>query len=340
LRPFKKFFCDRKDTFGLAANAFKIWMYHYCLEGEDRKSWPSRETICKDLKINIDTLTDSRLWLLKNGWLEKVGERNAEGRYAVPIFRVKRGIIPTVEEKTRDGKKQSRSRRKNSVAPDGKIPIGSISSEVYPKREVEETVKPAKQIPILSLQILGVKAEKYENLWAEVRELTEAFGPEAVIDAFEAWAGSQDPDSVTKPVAAFLSVAPGILRGIRTGGSNPAAKRLVLDLSSMSKGRVTFSVKQSSEIARLLSTYTELEIKAAFSDFLQNLDDAGVRFAGKDFSEKAEQIIYSNKKIRQELQNIEVIGQELANEQSLEVSKEVQAALKREAEEIDELPTA
>lgn len=340
MRPFKKFFCDRKDTFGLSANAFKIWMYHYCLEGEDRKSWPSRETICKDLKINIDTLTDSRLWLLKNGWLEKVGERNAEGRYAVPIFRVKRGTIPTVEEKNRGGKNPSRSRRKNSATPDGKIPIGSISNEVYPKREVEETVKPAKQIPILSLQILGVKAEKYENLWSEVKELSEAFGPEAVIEAFEAWAGSQDPDSVTKPVAAFLSVAPGILRGIRTGVSNPVAKQLVLDLSHMSKGRVTFSVKQSAEIARLLSTYTESEIKAAFNDFLQNLEDAGIRFAGKDFSEKAEQIIYSNKKIRQELENIKIVGQQIADNQSNEVSQEIKAALKREAEEIDELPTA
>jgi hypothetical protein len=75
-RPFKKFYCDDKEVFRLSGIVFKIWMYHYAREGKERKSWPTLETIRDALDINPDTLHKWRKYLIKHGWLEKVGDDN------------------------------------------------------------------------------------------------------------------------------------------------------------------------------------------------------------------------------------------------------------------------
>jgi hypothetical protein len=119
-RPFKKFYCDRPDIFLIPAPAFKIWMYHYSREGRERQSWPSIETICEKLAMTKDTIHKWRSWLVENGWLEKVGEReNSTGVFKVPIMKVKRGNVPS--QQVVDGRKNnvppSPSRKKSDTAP-------------------------------------------------------------------------------------------------------------------------------------------------------------------------------------------------------------------------------
>jgi hypothetical protein len=101
-RPFKKFYCDRNGTFLLPPIAFKIWLYHYARENENRKSWPSVETVMKACGLcRVQTFYKWRAYLRQNGWLEKVGEvpPRSKGGLPVPIFRVTRGTIPVKCEK-------------------------------------------------------------------------------------------------------------------------------------------------------------------------------------------------------------------------------------------------
>jgi hypothetical protein len=92
-KPFKQFYCEDREIFHLPGTALKIWLYHYTREGKDnRKSWPTAETICADLDINQETLFRWRKYLVKNGWLEKVGDhRRLDGEWSVPEYRVHKG---------------------------------------------------------------------------------------------------------------------------------------------------------------------------------------------------------------------------------------------------------
>jgi hypothetical protein len=335
-RPFKKFFTDDEAIFAIPKGPFKVWWYHYSLEGaKNRCSWPKLETIARDCKLGINTVKRARAWLVKHKWIVKVGYVQL-GEYRIPKYRVEKGEVPkkTPRRKTKNGAEGTIQNGAYGGVKNGTAEVDVFEVDIL---EVEGTMKADKQIRILSLQILGIKAERYENLWEEVEELTAAFGHQAVIDAFEAWARSQDPDSVTKPVTAFLSVATGILKGIRTGGVNPAAKQLILDLSEMSKGEVTFLRKHAEEIARLLNSFSAEDIKAAFGEFLGKLDDFKLRTAGKDFSETAEQIVYTLKKQRQDIENLELMRKQIDEKESQRVAETLKA-IENEPEEICELP--
>jgi hypothetical protein len=123
-RQFKKLYFDWDDIYRMPAPALKIWLYHYRKEGRNQTSWMCRETICRNLEINKDTLHTWREWLIEHGWLEKMGERSSGGEFAIPVFRTCQGEIPnkkadkrqdndpskarTVSEKIRRGKRLSR----------------------------------------------------------------------------------------------------------------------------------------------------------------------------------------------------------------------------------------
>src|SRR5438876_8879912 len=97
-RAFKRFYCDRNETFLLPPLAFKIWMYHFSREGADRKSWPAVKTVMAACGIGSNRIFyERRRYLIENGWLQRVGEvpsKNKGGR-PVPVFKVTRGTIPS-----------------------------------------------------------------------------------------------------------------------------------------------------------------------------------------------------------------------------------------------------
>jgi hypothetical protein len=103
-------------------------MYHYAREGKDRQSWPSVETICEKLAMTKETVYKWRSWLISNGWLVKVGEReNGTGIFKVPIIKVTRGSVP--QQQVVDG-------RRANVPP---VP-GRKTSNTAPSRKKSETV--------------------------------------------------------------------------------------------------------------------------------------------------------------------------------------------------------
>jgi hypothetical protein len=134
-RPFKRFYCDQKDVFLLPPTAFKIWVYHYTREGIERQSWPSRETICKELNISLGALKAGRKLLVKTGWLVPVGQRDARsGEFAVPVFMVDEGtVVQKMVYGNRGTQNSPRSRVKNCTAVAGQ----KLAPEVYSTKQVD-----------------------------------------------------------------------------------------------------------------------------------------------------------------------------------------------------------
>jgi len=110
-RPFKKFFCDRPEVFLLPPAALKVWLYHYSREGSVRESWPGVDTLCEKLDMDRHSVCKWRGWLITNGWLEKIGERQGSGKFSVPVFKVTRGSIPA---RNKDGRSSNRVRKLNT----------------------------------------------------------------------------------------------------------------------------------------------------------------------------------------------------------------------------------
>ncbi|MFY9560302.1 MAG: helix-turn-helix domain-containing protein [Terriglobales bacterium] len=182
-RPFKKFYCDRDEVFQMPANAFKVWMYHYRMEGKDRKSWPSRDTLCRKLGISLDTLKTSRRWLVKHGWLKKIGERNSDGEFAVPVFRVTRGDIPTVVGKTAHGKTQQdggKTPPRSRVEKPSTVAGGKTAQEVDVKKQLDTSeVYTGKTAPAFSNQNPKPSAKENKKL-ACIRDWAWKANPKAV----------------------------------------------------------------------------------------------------------------------------------------------------------------
>jgi hypothetical protein len=186
-----------------------------------------------------------------------------------------------------------------------------VRSKELKKERSEEDMSAKKQIPVICHQVLGMKAERWDNIWAEIKELTDAFGQAEVTEAFRNWANSQDPDSVKKPLAEFLDVAPGILRGVRTLHTSQDCQALITELGDMSDGVVLFNDKLSTEIARLRKSYPDADIKAAYHEFLSNRGDFNLNYAAKDFTETAAQLIEIRRKRQEKIEQTEKQIQEI-----------------------------
>jgi hypothetical protein len=140
-QPFKMFDCKRKTVFLLPSAAFKVWMYHYSMEGPTRESWPKLETICEALNMDEKTVKRQRRALLLHGWLTRTGSKRSKesGKFSIPVMRVKEGIIPEgtfyppVEHKAPRVKTPPRTRGKKAPADAGyKCP-----TEVEPEKQVD-----------------------------------------------------------------------------------------------------------------------------------------------------------------------------------------------------------
>jgi hypothetical protein len=108
--PFKKLLIGGKwdDVYLLPPLAFKLWFYYWRLEGKTREGWAPRLRIADKLRMNKDTVTDWREYLVKHGWLELVGYHKAkganEGAKGIPIMRAKHGVVPTITRANRGWK--------------------------------------------------------------------------------------------------------------------------------------------------------------------------------------------------------------------------------------------
>jgi len=158
-----------------------------------------------------------------------------------------------------------------------------------------------KKLRVLCLTTLGCKAEPWDNVWEEVKELAEAFGERRVIEAFEEWAAVKKGELIARPIQEFSRVAPGICTGtvqLRPKGDLFA---LLNDLAGIADNRVLFNREQQAAVARLMAQHSPADIKSAFQEFWGNIDgdEFLIKQAAKTFTEAAEQLLFVRAK-RQE----------------------------------------
>lgn len=155
-RIFQKFFVGEgwDDCFLMPSAAFKVWMRHYSHEqGDKRESYPSLDYLCAKCDLNKETVLKARKWLLANGWLVKIGDKQVNGKFAVPIFRVERGTIPPHTDKPLTEKPCT---LKPSTARAGKTVHGKSATESEPSltrandEEDKEVRKERKKTPPLA----------------------------------------------------------------------------------------------------------------------------------------------------------------------------------------------
>lgn len=151
-----------------------------------------------------------------------------------------------------------------------------------------------KKLRVLCLTTLGCKAEPWDNVWDEVKELAEAFGERRVVDAFEEWAEVRKGELIARPIQEFSRVAPGICTGtvqLRPKGDLFA---LLNDLAGIADNRVLFNREQQAAIGRLMAQHSPKDIVSAFAEFWGNIenDEFLTKQAAKTFTEAAEQLLF------------------------------------------------
>lgn len=173
------------------------------------------------------------------------------------------------------------------------------------------------------LDHLGKKVFDNDPAWDELHSFQRVHGSWAVYDAFEQWLVSLDGEKPQYPSTAFVKYAGLILTAaVEQVKSN---KPLIRELAYLSDNRVTFNNKHAMAIAKLTEEFTEDEIKSALKEFLDGLDEYSIKFAARDFSEKADQLIYTqrkraelNKKIATQMAEMEAIPVVVPDEEPFE----------------------
>ena len=150
-----------------------------------------------------------------------------------------------------------------------------------------------KKLRVLCLKTLGCKAEPWDNVWDDVKELVEAFGERRVVEAFEEWAEVKKGELIARPIGDFSRVAAGICTGTVQLKPKGDLFALLNELAGVADNRVLFNREQQAAIGRLMSEHSPADIKSAFQEFWGNIsgDDFQVRSAARTFTEAAEQLL-------------------------------------------------
>jgi hypothetical protein len=168
-----------------------------------------------------------------------------------------------------------------------------------------------KQIPIVCLKVLGLKAEPWDNVWSEVKDLVEAYGNDKVLDVFIDWAKSNIGETFNgNPVQAFLKIAPGMLMGVISTSTNPEIEDILDIVAMKSDNYLVFNKLELAEVVKMITEYGKKEFLYFFEEFYNKIknDEYQLRFATKNFVEKGPQILRANRKQKLELdrQNTEI----------------------------------
>ena len=194
-----------------------------------------------------------------------------------------------------------------------------------------------KKLRVLCLKTLGCKAEPWDNVWDDVKELVEAFGERRVVEAFEEWVEVKKGELIARPIGDFSRVAAGICTGtvqLRPKGDLFA---LLNDLAGVSDNRVLFNREQQAAVGRLLATHSPADIKAAFQEFWGNIsgDDFQVRSAARTFTEAAEQLLFVRAKRAEDARKTAEMIRVCTESEQAKAAEEARKRLEAEVAEQD-----
>lgn len=222
---FQKFFVGPEwdDCFRMPNAAFKVWMRHYAREqGGKRESWPSLLRLALECDMSKETVVVARRWLVANGWLVKVRERNSShGEFGVPVFRVEHGSIPRSENPTltrsekpaRTGaEKPARTRaEKPSTDRAGKTVLES--EQVESEKETSSTTDFSQFLSGLQEILPSIDTEAGARLWDDCRRRAPDCRVEEVLHFVRLKATVVQGGKIHNPAGFLLHAVPKCLDG-------------------------------------------------------------------------------------------------------------------------------
>lgn len=191
-----------------------------------------------------------------------------------------------------------------------------------------------KKLRVLCLKTLGCKAEPWDNVWDEVKELVEAFGERKVVEAFEEWAEVKKGELIARPIQEFSRVAAGICTGTIQLKPKGDLFALLNDLAATSDNRVLFNREQQAAVGRLMATHSPADIKSAFQEFWGNIegDEFLVKQAAKTFTEAAEQLLFVRAKRVEEARKTEALLKSCTEQEQARAAQELAEIARKEDE--------
>ena len=183
-----------------------------------------------------------------------------------------------------------------------------------------------------------MKAEPWDNVWDDVKELVEAFGERRVVEAFEEWAEVKKGELIARPIGDFSRVAAGICTGTVQLKPKGDLFALLNDLAGVADNRVLFNREQQAAIGRLMAEHSPADIKSAFQEFWGNIsgDDFLVRQAAKTFTEAAEQLLFVRAKRVEDARKQAALIAACTENEVAKARTEAEKAI-RDAEELEAL---
>ena len=194
------------------------------------------------------------------------------------------------------------------------------------------------------LRVMVQPSDKsYPELLARARIIG---GQDKLIDAFETFCQDHAGESIAYPLGMFLKVLDGyVLSASVQTPDKGEAKNLVNELAYIAEGSgIAFDKKQQIALGRLLETYRPEEIRGAFQEFYQSVnDDFDKKHAARKFVETVEQILYTQRKRKEQARKTEETIRQatIQEQQKAENERREREEVEKEAESLieDSLPS-
>ena len=160
------------------------------------------------------------------------------------------------------------------------------------------------EIAPVCYDILGIPPESYADVWTRMNVRAKATSCGQVVNEFRAWAQENVGETFSgRPITAFLRYVERTPEVIRR--SDPVLIRLVRELAYCSQGEVTFDDRAKVHLAKALADDNSVEdiVRVFKADFLPTLnrdDKKQMQFAGWNFVQKVDQLVYTLRRKRQE----------------------------------------
>ena len=185
----------------------------------------------------------------------------------------------------------------------------------------------------------GIKVHAYDNVWADLKILTTAYGSAAVINDFGDFLdeGGEHPKGA---LSAYLHVAADRLNTdspVVASAKDPEVTSLSRELTYLSDGVLAFGDKQRIRLAEVLKEFSAEEIAAAFKTWLQDQDlsdPKNVSYLPGKFVQIVDGLTYSARRRKQEAEENQIKRDRRAAELQAEAEAErAENEKRRKAEE-------
>jgi hypothetical protein len=150
------------------------------------------------------------------------------------------------------------------------------------------------QITTKAQEIFNIRIRRNSSLWPKISSLSQVYGEDAVVGAFEAWSTTKVGELVLADnFEDFIQDAYKLFNHQVVLKPSLSANEAVAEITLISKGTVVLNKKQSLIITRWLRNYTKDEIIAGFCTFYGPLGQGYPRFKfiARDFCKKGLELL-------------------------------------------------